>query len=68
VLIKAAAVAIAGVTGLGVAAAVGVGSLAWYRWLYPSTVEKARGEMQRALDAIAVALRAEEVFGADVER
>jgi hypothetical protein len=64
VIQAAAAVLVAGVTGVGVAAGVGAASLGWYRWLYRSTLEKSRGEMQRALDAIAGTVRAEEVFGA----
>jgi len=38
-------------------------TLAWYRWLYPRTLEKARQEMLGALEAVARAVRSEELFG-----
>jgi hypothetical protein len=66
VLAKGAAVA-ASAAVLGPAAGVGVvlagASLAWYRWLYPAVLGKARAEMQRALQAVASSLKAEMVFG-----
>jgi hypothetical protein len=37
-----------------------------YRSLYRSTVNKARGEMLRALESIAAVMRAEDVFGAPI--
>jgi hypothetical protein len=37
-----------------------------YRWLYRSTLNKARGEMLRALESIDAAMRAEDVFGAQM--
>jgi serine/threonine protein kinase len=67
VLAKGAAV-VASAAVLGPAVAVGAGvaglSLVWYRWLYPAVLEKARGEMRRALHAVGAAVQAEEVFGA----
>jgi len=57
---------IAGVTGVAVAAAMGGVSLLGYRWLYRSTLDKARGEMLRALESIAATMRAEDVFGAPI--
>ena len=41
-------------------------SLLGYRWLYRSTLNKARGEMLRALESIDAAMRAEDVFGAPI--
>ena len=43
--------------------ALGGGTLAWYRWLYPRAVEKAAEEMKDSLDAVEGSLRAEELFG-----
>ena len=57
---------IAGVGGVAVAAAMGGVSLLGYRWLYRSTLNKARGEMLRALESIEAAMRAEDVFGAPI--
>jgi len=57
---------IAGVGGVAVAAAMGGVSLLGYRWLYRSTLNKARGEMLRALESIDAAMRAEDVFGAPI--
>ena len=66
VLAKGAAVAVS-VGVLGPAAGAGVvlagASLAWYRWLYPAVIGKARAEMRRALQAVAASLKAEVVFG-----
>jgi hypothetical protein len=69
ILIKGAAAALLGVAGAGgvaVAAAIGGTSLLGYRSLYRSTVNKARGEMLRALESIAATMRAEDVFGAPI--
>jgi hypothetical protein len=69
VLIKGAAAAVLGVAGVGgvaVAATIGGASLLGYRSLYRSTVNKARGEMLRALESIAATMRAEDVFGAPI--
>jgi hypothetical protein len=66
VIIKGAGAAVlglAGAGGLAVAGAVAGASLLGYRWLYRSTLDKARGEMLRALESIAAAMRAEDVFG-----
>ena len=57
---------IASVGGVAVAAAMGGVSLLGYRWLYRSTLNKARGEMLRALESIDAAMRAEDVFGAPI--
>jgi hypothetical protein len=67
-LIKAGTVAVglAGVGGAAVAGAIGAASLLGYRALYRSTVNKARGEMLRALESIVAAMRAEDVFGASI--
>lgn len=45
------------------AAVVGLGTLAWYRWLYRHEAGKARDEMRRALEGVAASIRAERVFG-----
>ena len=70
VLAKGAAAAVS-VGVLGPAAGAGVvlagASLAWYRWLYPAVIGKARAEMQRALQSVAASLKAEVVFGAPSE-
>ncbi|MDF1505581.1 serine/threonine-protein kinase [Roseisolibacter sp. H3M3-2] len=66
-LAKGGAVAAsAAVSALGAAVGEGLGalSLAWYRWLYPSVLRKARAEMQRALQAVGASVQAEAVFGA----
>ena len=57
---------IASVGGVAVAAAMGGVSLLGYRWLYRSTLNKARGEMLRALESIDAAMRAEDVFGSPI--
>lgn len=44
-------------------AAVAGGTVAWYRWLYRSTLGKARNEMRHALEAVAAVVQSEEVFG-----
>ena len=66
--IAAKGAAVIGAAVVGPAAAVGLGvaglSIAWYRWLYPRTLEKATREMEGALLAVSAALRAEAVFGA----
>ena len=62
--LKALAVgALAGVSAVGAGALAALGTLAWYRWLYRSTIRKAEGELNRALGAVEASLRAEEVFG-----
>jgi hypothetical protein len=68
VLIKGAALVlgVAGAGGVAVGAAIGGASLLSYRWLYRSTLSKARGEMLSALESIAAAMRAEDVFGAPI--
>jgi serine/threonine protein kinase len=68
VLIKGAALVlgVAGAGGVAVGAAIGGASLLSYRWLYRSTLNKARGEMLSALESIAAAMRAEDVFGAPI--
>jgi hypothetical protein len=66
VLAKGAAVALsAAVLGPAATVAAGLGglSLVWYRWLYPAVLEKARGEMLRALQAVSASVQAEAVFG-----
>ncbi|MDP1889357.1 MAG: serine/threonine-protein kinase [Gemmatimonadaceae bacterium] len=64
-LAKAAGIAIVATLGAGGGLAIGVTvlGLASYRLLYRSVVRKARGEMQRALEAVAGAVQAEVVFG-----
>lgn len=67
ILINAAAAAALGVVGgVAVAGVIGGASLLGYRWLYRSTLDKARGEMLRALESITAAMRAEDVFGAPI--
>jgi hypothetical protein len=51
---------------LGVGAAIGGGCVLAYRALYRSTLNKARGEMLRALESIASVFLAEVVFGAPI--
>jgi hypothetical protein len=66
VLAKGAALVVsAAVLGpaAGVAAAAAGLSLLTYRRLYPSVLAKAEGEMRRALEAVAGAVRSEAVFG-----
>ncbi len=46
-----------------VGAGVGGLSIAWYRWLYRSTLGKAAGELERALSAVEGSVRSHEVFG-----
>jgi hypothetical protein len=66
ILAKGAAVALSA-TVLGPAAAVGLAavgvSLYVYRRAYPGMVEKARGEILGALEAVTAAVQSEEVFG-----
>ena len=66
VLAKGAAVALSTAV-LGPAVAVGLAtvgvSLAVYRRIYPGIVDKARGEILGALEAVAAAVQSEDVFG-----
>jgi hypothetical protein len=55
--------ALAVLPAVAAGAAVAGGTVAWYRWLYSSTLGKARGEMQRALEAVAAVVQSEDVFG-----
>lgn len=60
-----ATIATAGIAlpAVGVAAGLAAACLAWYRRLYPATLKRARHEMLGALQSVAGALQAEEVFG-----
>lgn len=52
-----------GIPAVAGAALAGLGTLAWYRWLYRHEAGKARDEMRRALEGVSAAIRAERVFG-----
>ena len=54
---------LAAIPVLAGAAAIGAGTVAWYRWLYNHEAKKARDEMRRALEGVAASIKSERVFG-----